>query len=88
MVPSGNLEQFKTGEITPLSDCSQKSDPCQNAMLDARNKLNPLLKIPQSGSCWCDNIQYFQETGHKGCVNLLPVCFQQGYDVSISVHKP
>ena len=88
LVPSRNLERFKTGAVAPLSDHSQKSDTSQNAMLNAQNKLRPLLKMPKSGSCWRKNIKYFQGDGYKGSVNLSPAWFQQGHDMSVLMHKP
>jgi hypothetical protein len=57
-------------------------------MLAAKEKLHPLLKIPPSGSCWRDDPKYFQSGGEdpKGSVNFSPAWFQQGHDVSASVH--
>ena len=74
--------------MAPLLDHSPKSDVSQNAMLNAQNKLRPSLKIPKSGSCWREDIKYFQGNGHKGSVNLSPAWFQQGHDVSVLMCKP
>jgi len=88
LVPSRNLEKFKTGGLTPLSDHIQKSDASQSAMLDAWKKLSPLLNLPKTGSSWHEDTIYFQGEGPKGSVNLSPAWFQQGHDVSTSIHKP
>jgi hypothetical protein len=69
------------------SDRSRKSDVFQNAMLTAREKLGPLLNIPQNSRSWRDNSEYFRQgNGPQGSANLSPGWFQQGHDVSASVH--
>src|SRR5712691_1867902 len=57
-------------------------------MLTAREKLRPLLKVPQSGRSWRDSLNYFHSgEGPQGSVNLSPTWFQQGHDMSDSVSR-
>jgi hypothetical protein len=68
---------------------SRKSNAFQNAMLAAREKLRPLLKIGQSGSSWRGKVKYFHPGGEgpQGSANLSPAWFQQGHDVSASAQR-
>jgi hypothetical protein len=59
-------------------------------MLAVREKLRPLLeKLLKHGNTWRDDLKNFHlgEDGPLGSVNLSPAWFQQGHDVSASVHK-
>ena len=59
-------------------------------MLAAHEKLHPLLEMSlRSGSNWRDEINFFcsEGEGPQGLVNLSPAWFQQGHDVSASVHR-
>jgi len=57
-------------------------------MLMAQEKLRPLVTIPPSGKSWREDPDSFRPgEGPQGSVNLLPAWFQQGHDVSASMHK-
>ena len=57
-------------------------------MLTVREKLGPLLNIPQNSPSWRDNLEFFHRgDGPQGSVNLSPGWFQKGYDVSASVYS-
>ena len=60
-------------------------DASQNSMLAAWEKLCLLLKISKNGSSLRDDEKNFRSEGDapQGSVNLSPVWFQQGHDVSI-----
>lgn len=86
----GILTNFRQAGLFTLSDGSdrsKKSDIFQNAMLTARERLGPLLDIPQNPRSWRDNPEYFHlGDGPQGSENLSPGWFQQGHDVSASAH--
>src|SRR5260221_11901627 len=58
-------------------------------MLVARERLHLLLKTAKGGSSWGDDLGIYHSgaEGPQGLVNLSPVWFQLGHDVSVSMHK-
>jgi len=70
-------------------DHSVSPDTSQNSMLEARDKLRPLMKTSStSGSSWRnDSTHFLSGAGPQGTVDLSPAWFQQARDVSASVHE-
>jgi hypothetical protein len=67
---------------------SVSPDASQSSMLEAREKLLPLMKKSISGSSWRKDSKYYVlGKGPLGAVDLSPAWFQQGHDVSASVHE-
>jgi len=78
----GILTDSRQVSFVRRSNRSRKPDDIQNAMLEAREKLRPLLKmLPRRGS-WRVNETNFQPGDLQGVVTLSPAWFQQGHDVS------
>jgi hypothetical protein len=56
-------------------------------MLEAREKLRPLMKKPKESGSWRNNLKHFQMgKGLQGAVNLSPGWFPIGHDVSASAN--
>jgi hypothetical protein len=57
-------------------------------MLAAQEKLEQLLKAPQTGTSWHDALNYFHSGEHlEGVVNISPAWFQQCYDMRALVYR-
>ena len=84
------LTDSRQVSLVGRSNLNRKPDGIQSAMLAAREKLRPLLKIPPSGSSsWRDDPSNFHSGEDlKGTVNFSPAWFPQGHDVSALAQNP
>ena len=88
LVPSRNLDQFKTSALIFLVRPYSKPDTSQDAMLAAREKLEQLLIAPQTGTSWRDALNYFHSGEHlEGVVNISPAWFQLCHDVRALIFR-